>query len=312
MVREEKRVAVDGRELTLTNLSKVFWPEDGYTKADLIHYYTEIFSYLAPYLRDRPLVVTRYPNGIFGKSFYQKNLPNYAPEWIETVAVPTESEKRVIRFPVCQDLSTLLWLVNQGAVELHPWLSRRDKLDYPDFAVFDLDPDPPSSIVEARQVAQVLQRFLTALGLQVVIKTSGATGLHLYVPLAREETYEEVRDFCGLVAQAVAAELPDLATVERKVAKRQGKVYIDWLQNIRGQTICAPYSVRPLPHAPVSTPLRSEEVEEVTGGCNIKTMRRRIKEEGELFREALAGGGILRQALANLRPQKGGITAFGS
>ncbi|WP_221038078.1 non-homologous end-joining DNA ligase [Gelria sp. Kuro-4] len=299
--RAETRVAIAGRELTLTNLDKVFWPDRGYTKADVLAYYVEMFPFLSPHLKDRPLVVTRYPNGIQGKSFYQKNLPAHAPAWIKSCPVPTEKEKRVINFVLCQDLPTLVWLVNQGALELHPWLSRYDKLDYPDFAVFDLDPDPPSGLAEAREVALVLGRLLGGLGLKVFPKTSGATGLHLYVPLARAETYEEVREFCGAVARVVARKLPALATVERRVAARRGKVYIDWLQNIRGQTICAPYSLRPLPGAPVSTPLTWDEVPTLTAGFDIESIRPRVAREGDLFRSALAGGAALQQAIQALK-----------
>lgn len=301
MRRAEKRVKVEGREFTLTNLDKVFWPGEHYTKADVLAYYVDVYRYLAPHLKDRPLVLTRYPNGIEGNFFYQKNTPAHTPSWVQTVPIPAEKGQRIINFVLCQDLATLVWLVNQGAIELHPWLSRCDRLDYPDFAVFDLDPDPPSGLPEAREVALALHRLLSDLGLKVFVKTSGATGLHLYVPLAREETYEEVRSFCGTVAKVAAAELRDLATVERKVEARQGKVYIDWLQNIRGQTICAPYSLRPLPGAPVSTPLTWEEVPALTRGFDIKSMPARLAEKGDLFAAVLDGGPALRQALNGLK-----------
>ncbi|MDK2855140.1 MAG: hypothetical protein PWQ86_353 [Bacillota bacterium] len=303
MRRVEKRVRIEGRELVLTNLDKVFWPAEGYTKADVLAYYVDIYPYLGPHLKDRPLVVTRYPNGIQGKFFYQKNLPEYAPPWIQSCPLPVENGKRLVKFVLCQDLPTLVWLVNQGAIELHPWLSRYDKPDYPDFAVFDLDPDPPSGLAEVREVALVLGRLLSDLGLKVFPKTSGATGLHLYVPLARRETYEEVREFCGAVARAVARRLPELVTVERRVRARQGKVYIDWLQNIRGQTICAPYSLRPLPGAPVSAPLLWEEVPALATGFTLKTIGRRVAEHGDLFAPALGTGTALRMALRELLHQ---------
>ncbi|HHV07251.1 MAG TPA: DNA polymerase domain-containing protein, partial [Firmicutes bacterium] len=246
MGKKKTPVVVEGRHLLLSNLDKLYWPDDGYTKGQLVAYYADNFSYLASYLRDRPLVVTRYPNGITEKFFYQKNVPAGAPDWITTFPVPTESEKRVINYIICNDLPTLIWLVNSGAIELHPWLSRITSLDYPDFAVFDLDPDPPSGLEEAKKVALTLRALLLPLGLDLRVKTSGATGLHVYVPLKGTDTYEQVREFCGIVARVVAQNLPSLVTVERKISERQGKVYIDWLQNIRGQTICAPYSVRPL------------------------------------------------------------------
>ncbi|HHY93192.1 MAG TPA: DNA polymerase domain-containing protein [Firmicutes bacterium] len=294
------RVQIAGRELTLKNLDKPFWPEEGYTKADVLAYYAEVFPYLAPHLKDRPLVVTRYPNGIAGKFFYQKNLPPHAPPWIQTCPVPAEQERRVIHYALCQDLPTLVWLVNQGALELHPWLSRRDRLDYPDFAVFDLDPDPPSTLREVREVALLLRQLLSDLNLTVFPKTSGATGLHLYVPLARTETYETVRAFCGAVARLVAAEFPALATVERRVKARGGKVYIDWLQNIRGKTICAPYSLRPLPGAPVSAPLRWDEVPTLSASFDLRSIRDRLSVQGDLFSTVLKDGVSLRAALKRL------------
>lgn len=283
MGKKKTPVVVEGRHLLLSNLDKLYWPDDGYTKGQLVAYYADNFSYLASYLRDRPLVVTRYPNGITEKFFYQKNVPAGAPDWITTFPVPTESEKRVINYIICNDLPTLIWLVNSGAIELHPWLSRITSLDYPDFAVFDLDPDPPSGLEEAKKVALTLRALLLPLGLDLRVKTSGATGLHVYVPLKGTDTYEQVREFCGIVARAVAQNLPSLVTVERKISERQGKVYIDWLQNIRGQTICAPYSVRPLSGAPVSTPITWEELPTLTGSCNIMTIEDRLLDKGDLF-----------------------------
>ncbi len=283
MGKKKTPVVVEGRHLLLSNLDKLYWPDDGYTKGQLVAYYADNFSYLASYLRDRPLVVTRYPNGITEKFFYQKNVPAGAPDWITTFPVPTESEKRVINYIICNDLPTLIWLVNSGAIELHPWLSRITSLDYPDFAVFDLDPDPPSGLEEAKKVALTLRALLLPLGLDLRVKTSGATGLHVYVPLKGTDTYEQVREFCGIVARVVAQNLPSLVTVERKISERQGKVYIDWLQNIRGQTICAPYSVRPLPGAPVSTPITWEELPTLTGSCNIMTIEDRLLDKGDLF-----------------------------
>lgn len=283
MGKKKTPVVVEGRHLLLSNLDKLYWPDDGYTKGQLVAYYADNFSYLASYLRDRPLVVTRYPNGITEKFFYQKNVPAGAPDWITTFPVPTENEKRVINYIICNDLPTLIWLVNSGAIELHPWLSRITSLDYPDFAVFDLDPDPPSGLEEAKKVALTLRALLLPLGLDLRVKTSGATGLHVYVPLKGTDTYEQVREFCGIVARVVAQNLPSLVTVERKISERQGKVYIDWLQNIRGQTICAPYSVRPLPGAPVSTPITWEELPTLTGSCNIMTIEDRLLDKGDLF-----------------------------
>ena len=255
MVSTRTEVTVEERRLSLSNLDRLYWPDDGYTKGELVAYYARVYSSLAPHLRDRPLVTTRYPKGIEEQSFYQKNLPAGAPDWVTVFPVPSEGKDQVIQYVICNDLPTLVWLANLGTIELHPWLSRIGSLDQPDFAVFDLDPDFPSTIAEAKEVAFILRDILLLLGAQPQLKTSGATGLHLFVPLAGTDSYQEVREFCRQVAQTVATQRPDLATVERKVAERGGKVYIDWLQNVKGKTICAPYSVRPLPGAPVSTRL---------------------------------------------------------
>lgn len=301
MGRNRTEIIVEGRRLSLSNLNKLYWPDDGYTKGQLVAYYTKVFSYLAPYLKDRPLVITRYPEGIGGQFFYQKNLPAGAPDWITVFPVPSEGKKRVIHYVICNDLPTLVWLVNLGAIELHPWLSRTNNLDYPDFAVFDLDPDFPSGLPEAKEVAFTLQQLLLRLGAKPVVKTSGATGLHVHVPLAGTDTYEEVIEFCGLVAQAVAEHRSDLATVERRVKQRQGKVYIDWLQNIKGQTICAPYSVRPLPGAPVSTPVTWNELATANKSGTIMSIEERLLRHGDLFARALEPGPSIAQMRQNLK-----------
>jgi bifunctional non-homologous end joining protein LigD len=288
--KTKTQVVVEGKNLVLSNLDKVYWPDDGYTKGQLVAYYVDIFAYLADYLRDRPLVVTRYPNGITGQFFYQKNLPSGAPDWVATFPVPTESEKRMIHYVISNDLPTLVWLANLGTIELHPWLSRTSNIDCPDFAIFDLDPDPPSGLAEAKKVALILRELLLKINVETVVKTSGATGLHVYIPLVGRDNYEVVRKFCRMVSQVVAQHMPNLATVERKVKERGGKVYIDWLQNIRGQTICAPYSVRPLPGAPVSTPVSWGELPTIMKSDNIMSIKGRLESQGDLFAAALEKG----------------------
>ena len=290
MARSVTSVLVDGRDIILSNLNKIYWPDDGYTKAQLVAHYVDSFPFLVDYLKDRPLVVTRYPHGIKGQYFYQKNAPAGAPDWITTFAVTADDQKRITNYIICNDLSTLVWLINSGVIELHPWLSRTTNIDCPDFAIFDLDPDPPSGFVEAKQLAFVLRRLLMEIDTGAVIKTSGATGLHVYVPLAGNDSYEKVRDFCRLVSNAVARHRPDIATVQRKVKDRQGKVYIDWLQNIKGQTICAPFCVRPLPNAPVSTPVSWDELPMINKSDNIITIKEHLRSKGKLFSQVLGRG----------------------
>jgi bifunctional non-homologous end joining protein LigD len=282
------RGASSSGRVRFTNRNKVFWPEAGYTKGDLIRYYEEVAEHLLPYLHERPLHMRRFPDGIGGKSFYHKNAPEHTPGWVATEAIRSAEEKRTIRYVIANDRETLLWLVNLASIDLHPWLSRRGQLDTPDWLVLDLDPDRSPWAVVVR-VARALKKLLDALGLRPVLKTSGASGLHLFIPLLPRYTYEEARLFGEGVARRVAEEHPDIATVERVVARRRGRVYIDFLQNRRGQTVVPPYVARPVPAASVSTPLEWDELsselrpEEFT----IESLPARLSRVGDLFRPAL-------------------------
>ncbi|MFO7587796.1 MAG: DNA ligase D [Gemmatimonadota bacterium] len=244
---------------TLSNPEKVFWPAEGYTKRDLYEYYRTVAPWLLPYLADRPLVLTRYPDGIDGKSFYQKNAPASTPEWIRTVTVASESSDKEIDYFVCDDEASLLYLANLGSIPLHVWASRVGSLDRPDWCILDLDPKgaPFSGVVA---IARRLHRLCDEIGLENFVKTSGSSGLHVLIPLGRAFAYEQSRTLGELLARLVVEELPDIATVTRSVDEREGKVYVDFLQNRRGQLLAAPYSVRPVPGALVSAPLRWREV----------------------------------------------------
>jgi bifunctional non-homologous end joining protein LigD len=243
----------------LSNPDKIFWPEEGFTKRDLYDYYRTVAPWLLPYLADRPLVLTRYPDGIDGKSFYQKNAPVSTPEWIRTVRVASESSEKEIDYFVCDDEASLLYLANLGSIPLHVWASRVGSLDRPDWCILDLDPKgaPFGHVVE---IARQLHRLCDDIGLPNFVKTSGSSGLHVLVPLGRAFTYEQSRTLGELLARLVVEELPATATVTRSVDEREGKVYVDFLQNRRGQLLAAPYSVRPVPGALVSAPLRWREV----------------------------------------------------
>ncbi|HUP00380.1 MAG TPA: DNA ligase D [Gemmatimonadota bacterium] len=242
-----------------TNPEKIFWPGEGYTKGDLFQYYRRIAGRLLPYLRGRPLVLTRFPDGIEGKSFYQKNAPEFVPDWIRTETIHSESSEREIDYFVCDDLPSLLYLVNLGTIPLHLWHSRVGSLGTPDWCILDLDPKgaPFENVVE---VGRMIHRLCKAVRLPNFVKTSGSTGLHVLIPLDGRVDYEGSRALAELLARVVVRERPDIATIERVVSAREGKVYVDFLQNLRGQLIAAPFSVRPLPGAPVSTPLRWREV----------------------------------------------------
>jgi bifunctional non-homologous end joining protein LigD len=247
-------------EPPLHNLDKVFWPGEGITKGELLAYYRAVAPALLPYLRDRPVVLTRYPDGVAGKSFFQKNAPPGVPDWVRTIAVWSEDSQREIEYVVCDDLATLLYLVDLGTIPLHVWASRLPRPEAPDWCVLDLDPKgaPFDHVVE---VALELRTLCRDIGLEPVVKTSGSTGLHVLLPLGAQCTHEQSRQLGEVLARLVVRRLPAIATITRVVQARGGRVYVDYVQNGWGRLLVAPFSVRPLPGAPVSTPLRWSEVE---------------------------------------------------
>ena len=271
-------------DIQFSNLDKVYWPREGYTKGDLLAFYEQVADYLLPYLRDRPVHMNRFPDGIGGKSFFQRQAPAGIPDWVELVEV----DARHTRQFVCNDLRTLLHLVNLGSIELHPWLSRRGSLEVPDFAVLDLDAKE-TGFGTAVRVARTAGKVLRGIGLRPAIKTSGASGLHIYVALVAGYSYDQVRLFMEAVARVVARELPDIASVERLPSGRGGKVYVDFLQNRRSATVVPPYVARPVPGARVSMPL---EWDELDGGLHpdrftIANVPELLDRRGDLFRATL-------------------------
>jgi bifunctional non-homologous end joining protein LigD len=287
-------------EVRFSNLDKVFWPEDGYTKGDLVRYYEEVWPWLAPYLRDRPVVLTRYPDGITGKSFFQKNAPGFTPDWVGTFRIEDTD------YFICNDVETLLYVINSGCIPLHVWSARRGTLDRPDWAILDLDPKgAPFQHVTA--LARSIHTLLGELGIAHFIKTSGQDGLHVLVPLGAQLTHAEARTFAEVLARIVVEERSEIATVARAVGARQGKVYVDFLQNGFGKTIAAPFSVRPRPRAPVSTPLAWEEV----GGrldparFTIRSVPKRLRQAGDPLRPVLELQTDVHDALAALSARVG-------
>jgi bifunctional non-homologous end joining protein LigD len=265
-------------EVKFTNLSKVFWPAEGYTKGDLIEYYRAVSPWMLPYLADRPLVLTRYPDGINGKSFFQKDAPEYAQAFVRTVTIWSEDSQRELDYFVCDNESSLLYIANMAAILLHVWSSRVATLEQPDWCILDLDPKE-APFTEVVTVAKTVRALCEEIGLPTGIKTSGSTGLHVLIPLGRQCTYEQSRTLGGLLARVVAAELPEIATVTRQVHKRGGKVYLDYVQNGHGRLLVAPFSARPLAGAPVSTPLTWNEVTETLDirAFTIRTVPARMK-----------------------------------
>lgn len=243
----------------VTNRDKVFWPKEGFTKGDLVDYYAAVSDWFLPYLTDRPLVLTRFPDGIEGKSFYQKDAPVYTPDWIRLEPLYSEGSEREIRYFIVESAAALTYVANMGAIPLHIWLSCTRDLPHPDWCVLDLDPKgaPFTHVVE---IARALHRLCEQIGLPNFVKTSGSTGLHIFIPLGRRYTYEQSRTLGELLANVIVSQLPDIATVRRSVSEREGKVYVDYLQNGHGRLIVAPFSVRPLPAAPVSMPLSWNQV----------------------------------------------------
>jgi len=293
------------RTLKLSNLDKPFWPEEGITKGELLAYYRDVAPALVPHLRKRPFTMKRYPDGWNGKSFFQKQAPSHVPDWIDTAPFPAstrDGEKRVIDYLLVDDELALLWVVNMGCIDLHAWASRVDRSDKPDWVMFDLDPSEGSGFDEVIEVALLVKQALDVLELESVPKTSGSRGIHVLVPITRRHRFDEVREFAGIVAGALARAHPGLVTTEWTRAKRKG-VLVDANQNGPGKTTASVYSVRPRAGAPVSTPLRWDEVKPglETPAFTMDVVLDRVAREGDLFARVLEGGQSLGAALRALR-----------
>ena len=295
------------RTLKLSNLDKVFWPEEGIAKGDLLAYYRDIAPVILPHLRDRPFTMKRYPDGFEGKFFFQKDAPRGMPEWIQTrpFEVSTRDkprQRRKIDAPLVNDELALLWMVNMACIDMNTWYSRVDNPDRPDWVLFDLDPSPDVGFAEVVEVAQLVKSLLDGLGLVGYPKTSGSDGLHVLVPIARRSTFAQSREFSEIIARTLASTHRGLVTTEWVRAKRRG-VLIDANQNGEGKTIASAYSVRPRPGAPVSTPLHWAEVKSGLDprDFGMDEVLRRVAKEGDLFSGVLEGGQSLAQALASVR-----------
>jgi bifunctional non-homologous end joining protein LigD len=286
-------VAVDGREVRLTNLRKVFWADAGLTKGDLLQYYADVADALLPHIRDRAMVMKRYPHGAAGAFFFMKRAPTPRPAWIRTCAIDHGSGN-VIDFPVIDDRASLLWVINLGCIDLNQWYARCDDVDRPDYLHFDLDPGPGATFDHVRETAGVVHEALDALKMRSVVKTTGSKGLHVYVPIVRGPVQKDVWTFAKALAQALASRTPALITAEYRVAKRpRGRVLVDYNQNRWGSTLASVYSVRPRPEATVSTPVTWKELD---NGVRIEdfTMRNvpaRVKKVGDLWKPLLGKRG---------------------
>jgi bifunctional non-homologous end joining protein LigD len=284
------------RTVRLTSLDKVFWPGAGLTKRDLLQYYADVSSVLLPHLRDRAMVMKRYPNGIRGKWFFMKRAPSPRPEWIETCEIMHKSNN-LIAFPMVQDLASLLWVVNLGCIDLNPWYGRCDDADRPDYLVFDLDPGPGASFQQVLETGLVLRGAVEAQGMRPLVKTSGSEGLHLYVPIVRGPPQKEVWSFAKRLAKELERRHPRLITTEFFVAKRpRGRVLVDYNQNAWGRTLASVYSVRPTEVAGASAPVTWEEVEQgfEIADFRLENLPARVRRRGDLWKPLLSARGRFR------------------
>ena len=284
------------RAVSLTNLDKIFFPEAGHTKRDLLQYYADMAPVLLPHLRDRAMVMKRYPNGIRGKWFFMKRAPSPRPAWIETCEIMHKS-RNLIAFPMVQDLASFLWVVNLGCIDLNPWYGRCDDVNRPDFLNFDLDPAAGATFAEVRETAIVVRDALETFGMKPLVKTSGSEGLHLYVAIARGPTQKQVWTFAKRLAKRLEQEHPRLVTAEFLVADRpHGRVLVDYNQNAWGRTLASVYSVRPKEFAGVSTPVTWEEVERgfEVADFRLDNLPARVRRLGDLWKPLLAGRGRFR------------------
>ncbi len=288
-------------QLTFSNIDKVFFPDEGYTKGDLIQYYSSVAPVILPHLAHRPISMSRYPDGITGPSFYEKRAPGHQPSWMRTTPVPSDSQGGLIDFLLADSPEALMWFANMGCVEVHPFHSRGENLDNPDYAIFDFDPAEGSSWEQVVAAAKLLHVALGQLGLVGYPKLSGSRGLHVYVPLEPVHDFSRVRRFVGHVGQYLAAANPEDITMDWDKPKRRGKVFIDHNRNASGQTVASAYSVRPRPGAPVSAPLIWSELDTVVNGqWTIDTMWDRLVRYGDLFAPVLGGGQTLDAAESRL------------
>jgi bifunctional non-homologous end joining protein LigD len=300
MAAASSSTSVD-RNVVVTNPTKIFWPEERYTKSDLVGYYESVAPWLLPYLRERPVVLTRYPDGIKGKSFFQKDAPTWVPAWVHTERIRAEGVDRDIDYFIVDDVETLRYVANTGTIPLHLWASRLSALDQPDWLVLDLDPKG-APFTDVVKIALALRRILEDLELPSYPKTSGATGLHILLPLGARYSYEETRTFARLLATLAVQALPDISTIARMIRTREGKVYVDFGQNGRGQTIVGPFSVRPLSGAPISWPLRWSEVTAKLDPkrFTMRTAPERLAKDGDPMAPVLGRGIDIAAALARL------------
>lgn len=284
-VKTTQSLRINNRDIPVSHLEKVYWPGEDICKGDVMEYYIRVWPWLGPHLYGRPLSLVRYPEGIEGDFFYQKNFPD-PPPWVQTI--PIAGDERTIHYVMANNLETLIWTINLGCIEVHPWLSMAGKLDFPTYIIFDLDPMPPASFDDTVRIAQAIRRLTQELSLATFPKISGATGIHIYLPIKPVYSYSQTSTFVKRLGEIIIQSMPNEATNERRIQLRTGKVYIDHLQNIQGKTIASIYSIRPIPHAPVSMACTWEELPNLRpDSFSLRTAPERLARTGDLFGDLL-------------------------
>jgi len=288
-------------EIKFTNLSKIYWPKEKVTKRDMLNYYYQIAPYMLPYMQGRPQTLNRYPHGINGESFYQKDITGKVPSWIKGFPYFSETDQRQKNFLVCNDEASLMYIASLGCIEMNPWSSKASTPNNPDWCIIDLDPDnnPFDQVITA---AKVTKEILDDLGISCFCKTSGSTGLHIYIPFSGNYTYEDSKEFARKIVKLVHAQIPSFTSIERLTEKRKGKLYLDFLQNRPQATVAAAYSLRPKPGATVSAPLHWDEVKKGLRmqDFNIFNMVSRVKEVGDLFKPLIGKSINLEKTLKKM------------
>ncbi|WP_419869731.1 DNA ligase D [Chryseobacterium sp. CT-SW4] len=304
---KEKEITLNRHKVTLTNQDKIYFPKDGITKGDVIEYYQSVADYILPYLKNRPLSLNRFPNGIEEQNFYQKDAGDHIPDWIKTTEVYSESNDKNIDYIYCNDKATLAYLNNLGCIDLNPWNSSLPDLEHPDYLVLDLDPSKKNTFDDVIEAALQVNEILSSIKVKGYCKTSGSTGIHIYIPMGAQYDFDQVKDFAHILMKYVNDQLPKITTLERSLQKRDDKkIYLDYLQNRTGQTLASAYSLRPKQGASVSMPLEWEELKKGLKPTDftIHNALERIKEKGDLFKPVLGKGINMIKALELLQANK--------
>ena len=287
--KNKSEVKIGKHAVAITNRQKIYWPDEGYTKGDMIDYYDKMADLILPHLKGRPLSLKRNPNGIIDSGFYHKDAGENAPPYVDVFKVKSESNNKIIDYIVCNNKATLLYVANLGCIEINPWNSTMKKPGHPTWMVIDIDPADKNTFIEVVDTALATKMVLDKAGIKSYCKTSGASGLHVYVPLKNKYEYAVVRDFAHVVASLVQEQMPDITSLERSLSKRGSKIYVDWLQNSKSQTLASVYSLRPVAGASVSTPLEWKEVNHKLNPkqFTIGNIHARIKKERRSFFEGI-------------------------